>query len=591
MDIKLPPSSPPDGPNAAAPATPELPASLQQLPRGTLLTAVVQSSTPALTPNQPPAATPATQTLSQTILFSQTQSTASPAASNSPSANQPQSTNPGAAQNRVFNVLLNISGNQVPTQSNYAFNAGQLLKVEITANAALRVVEVASKAAPLDQTLVQLQQGLRQALPLQQSPKLLLNNLAPLFKLLEQAPASQAKTQIRELLATIPDLKQLSNAAALKNSVNQSGVFLEAKIKLIQTQIQQLLLNSTSQNGQGKQASQSLNLGTTNYTSSSSNPSPVGRETQAVLNQQSSQQSQSANPQQGAQSSQSRTIEARQLLQTLLRDNPQLNQQLEKGIGQDFKAQLLKLSSTLIPLLTRADNSSAGAKPSEATLLQRILQVLPDTRGTTAPGSSLSNLPLSNLPINTQLLQFLNPGLAAGQPQQQAGNQSNQLDLAVSTVLRQIAASLAQVQASQLQSLVAPRADGDGGQLLNSWNIEIPVFLEGQFKPIQLQINEERHPDASSQNNEQRRVWKITLGFDFEELGEFFATLRIIDTNVSATFWSDRPETLQRITSELQYLSKSLHKLGLNVEELECRHGKPQVRETRLDQQLVDIKT
>ena len=591
MNIKLPPSSAPTGPNAAAPATSELPASLQQLPRGTRLTAVVQSSTPAPTPNQPTAATPATQTLSQAILSSQSQSTASPAASTSPSANQPQTTNPGAAQNRVFNVLLNISGNQVPTQSNYAFNAGQLLKVEITANAALRVVEVASKAAPLDQTLVQLQQGLRQALPLQQSPKLLLNNLAPLFQLLEQAPASQAKTQIRELLATIPDLKQLSNAAALKNSVNQSGVFLEAKIKLIQTQIQQLLQNSTSQNGQGKQASQSLNLGTTNYTWSSSNPSPVGRETQIAFNQQTSQQSQSANPQQGAQNSPSRTVEARQLLQTLLRDNPQLNQQLEKGIGQDFKAQLLKLSSTLIPLLARADNSSAGAKPSEATLLQRILQVLPDTRGTTAPGSSLSNLPLSNLPINTQLLQLLNPSLAAGQLQQQAGNQSNQLDLAVSTVLRQIAASLAQVQASQLQSLVAPRADGDGGQLINSWNIEIPVFLEGQFKPIQLQINEERHPDASEQNNEQRRVWKITLGFDFEELGEFFATLRIIDTSVSATFWSDRPETLQRITSQLQHLSKSLHKLGLSVEELECRHGKPQVRETRLDQQLVDIKT
>jgi|GEM_PF-1243372 len=586
MDIKLPPSSAPTGPNTAAPATSELPASLQQLPRGTRLTAVVQSSTPAPTPNQPTAATPATQTLSQAILSSQSQSTASPAASTSPSTIQPQTTNPGVAQNRVFNVLLNISGHRVPTQSNYAFNAGQLLKVEITANAALRVVEVASKAAPLDQTLVQLQQGLRQALPLQQSPKLLLNNLAPLFQLLEQAPASQAKTQIRELLATIPDLKQLSNAAALKNSVNQSGVFLEAKIKLIQTQIQQLLQNSTSQNGQRKQASQSLNLGTTNYTSSSSNPSPVGRETQVAFNQQTSQQSQ-----QGAQNSPSRTVEARQLLHTLLRDNPQLNQQLEKGIGQDFKAQLLKLSSTLIPLLAGADNSSAGAKPSEATLLQRILQVLPDTRGTTAPGSSLSNLPLSNLPINTQLLQLLNPSLAAGQLQQQAGNQSNQLDLAVSTVLRQIAASLAQVQASQLQSLVVPRADGDGGQLLNSWNIEIPVFLEGQFKPIQLHINEERHPDASEQNNEQRRVWKITLGFDFEELGEFFATLRIIDTSVSATFWSDRPETLQRITSELQHLSKSLHKLGLSVEELECRHGKPQVRETRLDQQLVDIKT
>jgi Flagellar hook-length control protein FliK len=553
MDIKLPPSSGPSGPNTATPTTTELPASLQQLPRGTLLTAVVQSSTPVQTQNQTQPTTPQNSPLS-------------------PTSNQAQATSAGTTQNRAFNVLLNISGHQVQTQSNYAFSAGQLLKVEITANAALRVVEVANKTLPLDQTLVQLQQGLRQALPLQQSPKLLLNNLAPLFQLLELAPASQAKTQIRELLATIPDLKQLSNPTTLKNSVSQSGIFLEAKIKLIQGQIQQLLQNNSSQNNQGKQVSSSLNQSTTNY-------SAPGR-------------NQSTNPQQSSQqNSTSRTVEARELLQTLLRDNPKLNQQLERVIGQDFKAQLLKLSSTLLPLLANANNTAAGTNPAETALLQRILQVLPDTRGATTPGSGLNSLSLSNLPINTQLPHLLNPNLTTAQAQQQATNPSNNLDLAVSTVLRQIAASLAQVQASQLQSMVAPRADGDGGQLLNSWNIEIPVFLEGQFKPIQLHINEERHPDTSAQDNEQRRVWKITLGFDFEELGEFFATLRIIDTSISATFWSDRPETLQRITSELQHLSKSLNKLGLNVEELECRHGKPSVRETRLDRQLVDIKT
>jgi len=572
MDIKLPPSGVPSGPNAAAPTTPELPASLQQLPRGTLLTAVVQSSTPVPIPKQAPTATPPTQAQHQTTQSFPAQTTQPQAPPASPSANQPQTANPGATQNRAFNVLLNIGGNQVQTQSNYAFNAGQLLKVEITANTALRVIEVANKAAPLNQTQVQLQQGLRQALPLQQSPKVLLNNLAPLFQLLEQAPASQAKTQIRELLTTIPDLKQLGNPATLKNSVNQSGVFLEAKIKLIQTQIQQLLRNSVSQNEQSKPASPSLSPGTASHASPSSSPLHVGRETQAIINQQTLHQSQPVNRQKATQDSSaqqsnpSRTIEARQLLQTLLRDNPQLNQQLEKSINQDFKAQLLKLGSSLLPLLARADSNPASVKPAEATLLQRILQVLPDTRGTTSTGSSLSNLPLSNLPINTQLLQLLNPALAAGQPQ--PANQSNNLDLAVSTVLRQIAASLAQVQASQLQALVAPRADGDGGQLLNSWNIEIPVFLEGQFKPIQLQINEERHSDASAQTDEQRRIWKITLGFDFEELGEFFATLKIIDTSVSATFWSDKPETLQRINSELQHLNKSLHKLGLNVEEL-----------------------
>jgi len=518
MDIKPPSANATTVQNTSTAPLTELPASLQQLPRGTLLTAVVEASKPTT----PQPANP--QTTSQpTPTQIQIQTTAS----------------------KSFDVLLNISGNKVQTQSNFAFNPGQLLKVEITTDAALRVIQVASQPAPqINQPLLQIQQGLSQALPLQQNPALLLNNLAPLFNLLESTPATHANAQIRELLATIPDLKQLSSPASLKQSINQSGIFLENKIKQLQPQVQQLLQNS-----------------------------------------------QHKSPQQ--------TLDNPKALTNLLRDNAQLSQQLERLVGQDFKAQLLKLSSALMPLLSRTD-SSTTTKPAEAALLQRILQILPDTKGSplsATPSTGQTSLALSNLPITTQLLQLFNPGLIpaqqqAPQPAQSAAGQPNSsTDLAVSTVLRQIAATLAQIQTNQLQSLSGPRADADTGLLLNSWNIEIPVVFEGQFKPIQLQINEEANPDASPQANEKTRVWKITLSFDFEELGEFFATLRIIDTSVSATFWSDKPETLQRITSELHHLNKSLHKLGLNVEELECRRGKPAFRETRLDQQLVDIKT
>lgn len=589
MDIKPPAGSATGTTSSNTNATSELPASLQQLPRDKLLTAVVQSSSPA----QPQTPASAPQTLAQII-------------SNSPQRSQTTAGNPQSAtsstdqsQSRAFNVLLNISGQQIQTQSNTAFNVGQLLKVEITANAGLRVVEVASKNPPLDQALIQLQQGLRQALPLQQSPKLLLNNLVPLFQLLQQLPASPATAQIRHLLATIPELKQLTNPATLKNSVNQSGLFMEAKIKQLQGQIQQLLQNSQPQGPQNKSA-QAVTGNPQLTPAAPQNKQPqINRQSQPGFNQQTLQSDKPVINAQPQQTSSANSAAAREQIHHLLKQNPQLGRQLEQMIGQDFKTQLLKLSSTLLPLLSHSDNSAASNRPAETALLQRILQALPDTRGNSLSGTPVASsttsgtLTLPNLPINTQLQHLLTPNLATTQsnPQQAGPNQSSTLDLAVSTVLRQIAASLAQVQASQLQSLVAPRADGDGGQLLNSWSVEIPVLLEGQFKPVQLHINEERHPDSSLPGSEQRRVWKITLGFDFEELDEFFATLRIIDTSVSATFWSDKPETLQRISSELQHLNKSLSKLGLDVEELECRCGKPQIKETRLDQQLVDIKT
>ncbi|MEH6358456.1 MAG: flagellar hook-length control protein FliK [Pseudomonadales bacterium] len=567
MDIKPSIASGAAPPSSAAPPVTELPASLQQLPRGTLLTAVVESSKPVVPqPSNPQLAT--SQTANQPL---QAQTTAT----------------------RSFDVLLNISGNKVQTQSNAAFNPGQLLKVEITANSALRVIQVATQQnAQLNQPLAQIQQGLRQALPLQQNPGLLLNNLAPLFKLLDVTPAAQATTQIRALLSTIPDLKQLSNPSILKNSVGQSGIFLESKIKSLQSQIQQSLTNTTP--GTAQRTTAETTQKTLQAIQNKLAQQNVGTTTSArTASQAPTVESNQTTPQNS-------THTTRKVLQTLLQNNAQFSQQLEKLVGQDFKAQLLKLSAALIPLLSA--NSSNTAKPVETALLQRILQILPDTRGnqlTGAPSTGQTSLSLSNLPISTQLSQLLNPSLVPGQPQVQSqsplqvssGQTNNNTDLAISTVLRQIAATLAQVQTNQLQSLAGPRADTDGGLLLNSWNIEIPVFLEGQFKPIQLQINEERHPDSTSQQQGKMRVWKITLGFDFEELGEFFATLRIINTSVSATFWSDKPETLQRISGELQHLNKSLNRLGLNVEELECRRGKPTFRETRLDQQLVDIKT
>lgn len=497
------------GQNTAVSNTQDPASVLQQLPRGTPLTAIVQSSVSA----------------GQQQADLQTQQ----------------------GRTSLFNTLLEINGQKVQTQSNQAFTQGQTLKVEVTGNSAIRILELISKpgAESLNQPLLQIQQGLRQSLPVQQNSAVLLNNLIPLFKLLSN---NEVKAQIRALLATIPNFKELSNPATLRQSVTQSGNFLENSLKQIHTLIQQ-------QTAQQPKANQNKNQPT------ATTPNKVNQEQ----------------------------------LMTALRENLQIGKQLDKLATQDFKAQLLKLASNLIPLATRS-NASPGNNPAEAALIQRIIGALPSTKSNLTTLSNQSSLPLSNLPITTQVQQILlNPALFTGQqqpPQQGNASATNQsMDLAIGTVLRQIAATLARVQSNQLQSLAAPRSDADGSTLINNWNIEIPVFLEGQFKPIQLQIREERNPDSNQPENTKNRQWKITLGFDFDELGEFFATLRIIDNSVSATFWSEQPDTLQRISNELQRLNKSLNKLGLNVNELECRRGKPIFQETRLDQQLVDIKT
>lgn len=508
---------------------------------------------------------------------SQTSATSAPADSNGPLAQLPRGVPLTAVveksiaatqqlaelkaqlgQSARFDTLLNIDGNKVQTQSNQAFSAGQVLKVEVNGSNGLRILAVISQPAgeSANSATQQIQQGLRQALPIQQGSALLLNNLIPAFKLLSSSQYLEAKNQLRAILATIPNIKDLANPAALRQQVNQSGSFFENNVKQALSALQRQLaaghINSPSTPGV--------------------NPLHAKAHPQATPNKVSTEQ-----------------------FLIALRNNTQIAKQLGSLVDRDFKAQLLKLAGSLIPIATRPGNT-ASASPAETGLLLRILQALPVTAGSTSSNTGATSLNLANLPINTQIQQLLlNPALFAGHPQAHqnsntaAPNQTT--DLAVSTLLRQIAATLARVQSNQLQSLNAGRIDTDGSTLLNSWNIEIPAFIDGQFKPIQLQIHEERHPDAPPSENRKHRQWKITLGFDFEELGEFFATLRIVDNSISATFWSERPSTLQRINSELQHLNKSLHKLGLNVEELECRHGKPVLQETRLDQQLVDIKT
>lgn len=244
--------------------------------------------------------------------------------------------------------------------------------------------------------------------------------------------------------------------------------------------------------------------------------------------------------------------------------------------------------------ISRAADVPLPTITNESNLLSRIIMAAL-TMTTKSGGSAHSDaastlqqpLLLHNLPINTGIQSLLQASISTS-----AGHRAptaEAFDLAMSVILRQIAASLSRIQTHQLNSLGGRQTgvEGAGGQ---SWNLEIPVFAEGQFRPIQIQINEDSETQTANSTSKTRQ-WTITLGFDFEALGKFYATLRVVDTSVSTTFWSETPQTLQKIQGELDHLKKSLVDKGLQVDQLDCRQGIPPQRQTRLDQQLLDIKT
>lgn len=447
----------------------------------------------------------------------------------------------------LFDVIINAEGQRIRTISQQPFDIGQVLKIEVAKDASLRILETLSAPPKTNAELIS--QGLRQALPLQKDLSPLQQSIAPLLNNLATLPAVlsrlnpngdnkvllQLQQRISELLLKQPSPEQLLNPKTLKQTIFNNSGLLEAKLKAVAQQLP-------------PRAS----------TNDKAEPPP---------------------------------------LRVQLSQNPVLNKRTEQLVAKDFKAQLIKLARELAPLLSRPTTSNTNSTQAETQLITRIIQssvtgfsTQPHTNSP-LPGKPISppqTIDLPELLLNSQLKNmFLQTGVRVDNNQTTAPRES--MDLAISTLLRQVAASIAKLQSNQF-SVLSNQQGGPDNPMLNSWHVEIPVLMQGQFRPVQLQIDEERAPEQP-EDSKQSHQWKVTLGFDFEGLGEFYATLKIIEQRVSTTFWSERPQTLQRIQKELDRLKGALKSIGLEVNQLDCRKGTPPLKQTRLDQQLVDIKT
>lgn len=633
-------------------------------------------------------------------------------------ASQPIQAHDLAVRN-LFEIIFSRDRQEYQVTSNRTFNPGDTVKVQISANGTLQLLQII-QSPPIITPQAAIQQGLREALPLQQSPVLLLNNLAALIATVDpKSIPAQLKPfyqQIDTLLKQQPGLEQLSNPQAIKQAFQASGGLLEARLvavlksiqhshpqikttdQLIQTIRQQPLLQAQLRTlvatdikaqllnlvknmvphtlGQARQLAETG----VQRTAIDAPTSPIHQNTMnqpaadsryltriAALYQNFlpvSQNTVHSQPQiavpatTGSLSSTGpvpvlpaeQPIAAEKLTAALI-GNASLSgvkaaptavqypgantgtsgriaeplmvhesgtaigpRNAEPGTqtgnaGKAFAtqhqappdgAQQQKLSPAVrFPATNPGPTSRATDVPpptitNESNMLSRIITAAL-TMATRSDGSTYSNaastlqqpLLLHNLPIDTGIQSLLQASISTSAGHGAATAEA--FDLAMSVILRQIAAGLSRIQTHQLNSL-GSRRTGTEGPVGQSWNLEIPVFAQGQFRPIQIQINEDSETNTANTTGKTRQ-WTITLGFDFEALGKFYATLRVVGTSVSTTFWSETPQTLQKIQGELNHLKKSLADKGLQVDQLDCRQGIPPQRHTRLDQQLLDIKT
>ena len=234
---------------------------------------------------------------------------------------------------------------------------------------------------------------------------------------------------------------------------------------------------------------------------------------------------------------------------------------------QDLKASLLKLIVQLLPAHSPSAAIGAAITANAAgTMAAALPSFVRNALGNLAQ-SSQRQQGLS-FPLHSRLL-----------------NLEGEADL--ETLLRLAAAAVSRLQTHQLASL-AQTQTGPEGNLLTTWQLEIPMRHQQEIVPLQAKIQREDSPKKTAKEPGET-LWRVELAFDLAPLGPLQVQAQLARGSVSSQLWAERASTADLIGRELSHLREQLTNAGLSVGELACTQGTPpQGQRTTLEQRWVD---
>ncbi|MHA6494513.1 flagellar hook-length control protein FliK [Pseudomonas borbori] len=259
-----------------------------------------------------------------------------------------------------------------------------------------------------------------------------------------------------------------------------------------------------------------------------------------------------------------------------------------KGLGTALENSGLFLESKLL-----AGQASALPADMKANLLRLITQLLPHL-----PGSAPLNAANAGAAMAQALPAFARNLLGSlGQPnaRQQAltfplpsrllQGMDGEADLEM--LLKMAAAAVSRLQTHQLSSLAQSQV-GPDGNLVTTWQMEIPMRNQQELVPLQVKIQHEE-PQKSPAKEQKETLWKVELAFDLEPLGPLQVQAQLLRGSLSSQLWAERSDTVDLIAAEMSTLRERLNAAGLEVGELACNQGTPpQGPKTSLEQRWVD---
>jgi hypothetical protein len=147
---------------------------------------------------------------------------------------------------------------------------------------------------------------------------------------------------------------------------------------------------------------------------------------------------------------------------------------------------------------------------------------------------------------------------------------------------------VSRLQTHQLSSLAQSQVTPEGN-LLTTWQLELPMRNQHDVVPLQVKLQREEPGNTGSKKEQKETLWRIDLAFDLDPLGPLQVQAQLLRGSLSSQLWAERADTAQLIDQELDNLRQRLLGAGLEVGELSCRQGMPpQGPKTNLEQRWVD---
>lgn len=125
------------------------------------------------------------------------------------------------------------------------------------------------------------------------------------------------------------------------------------------------------------------------------------------------------------------------------------------------------------------------------------------------------------------------------------------------------------------------------------WQLSVPLLFKegGHQQEVRLELYKDNQDSDKNDTEAKETLWRLRLFFDLQNLGSLDADIELRFPNVKVTFWSKQQETLNSLSQALKPLQQKLTALGAEVEDIQVKFGQlPEKSRNLINQRLVDAK-